>query len=107
MGCLRRRCNCEPLGGINTLAPLGTLSGLPAGTPPVCVPSPAPDPSSVGSSITCSATFTAPAIGLSSISTTAGTHTAGPQAANNTATRPIAVVPQADMQAAFSGWRPR
>jgi large repetitive protein len=95
---------CTNNGPSAAAAPVCALSGLPAGTAQVCVPSPAPDPLAVGGSITCTATFTAPASGPLSISTTAGANTADPQVANNTETKPITVVPQADMQAAFSGF---
>lgn len=95
---------CTNNGPSTAAAPVCALSGLPAGTVQTCSPSPAPDPLAVAAVITCSATFTAPASGPLAISTTAGSNTSDPLTANNTDTRPITIVAQADMQAAFSGF---
>jgi large repetitive protein len=95
---------CTNNGPSPAAAPTCTLSGLPTGATQTCTPSPAPDPLAVGSSITCTSTFAAPASGTLNIITTAGSSTADPVPANNTDPKPVAITPQADMVGAISGF---
>jgi uncharacterized repeat protein (TIGR01451 family) len=95
---------CTNAGPSAAASPTCALSGLPGGATQTCTPSPAPNPLAVGQSITCSSTFTAPANGTLNITTTAGSATPDPVAANNVDTRPLAVSPVSDMQAAAAGF---
>lgn len=95
---------CTNNGPSSAAAPSCSLSGLPPGATQSCLPNPVPNPLAIGSSVTCTSTFNAPASGPLNITTTAGSSTADPNAGNNVNTRPIAVVPQADMAANVSGF---
>jgi large repetitive protein len=97
---------CTNNGPSLAAAPTCALSGLPPGATQSCTPSPAPNPLAVGDSITCTATFAAPASGTLNITTTAGTTTGDPNGANNTDTKPLAPAPRADMVATLSGIPP-
>jgi large repetitive protein len=95
---------CTNNGPSPAAAPTCVLSGLPAGATQTCTPNPVPNPLPVGSSITCTSTFTAPATGSLNIVTTAGSSTADPVPANNVDPEPVSVTPQADMAAAVNGF---
>ncbi|MGL4574105.1 MAG: CshA/CshB family fibrillar adhesin-related protein [Burkholderiaceae bacterium] len=95
---------CSNLGPSPAAAPTCVPSGLPPGATVTCTPNPAPNPLPVGGQISCAVSFTAPASGAVNVTGTAGSTTADPFPANNTVTQVVAVTPQADMQAAISGF---
>ena len=80
------------------------VTGLPGGAIVTCVP-PTPVASlAVGASIVCGVSYTAPASGTVTALVTAGSATADPNGANNTASATTNIVPQADMQASVSSF---
>ncbi|MFO1351260.1 MAG: tandem-95 repeat protein [Gammaproteobacteria bacterium] len=95
---------CANVGPSPAAAPSCALSGLPSGTSQTCAPNPAPNPLAVGQSITCTASFIAPASGTLTITTTAATTTADPVPANNTDAQTVAIDPKADMAAVVTGF---
>ncbi|KPF69967.1 hypothetical protein IP84_03580 [beta proteobacterium AAP99] len=95
---------CTNAGPSPATAPSCVIGGLPPGTAQSCTPNPAPNPLPLNGVITCTASFTAPASGSLSLTTTAGSATTDPVAPNNVATTPVAITPQADMRAALSGF---
>lgn len=76
---------CVNNGPSAAASPSCSFSGLPPGAVTVCTPNPLPASLAAGAIIDCSATFTAPASGTLSITTTAGSTTVDPNASNNAA----------------------
>ena len=93
---------CTNAGPSAAETPTCALSGLPAGTTQSC--GPAIGSLASGGVITCtSSPFTVPASGTLTVVTTAGATTQDPNVSNNSNSKALAVVSQADMQAAISG----
>lgn len=90
---------CTNAGPTAADAPTCSMSGLPSGVVASCTPSPVSS-LAVGATITCNATFVAPASGPLTIVTTAGSASPDPVANNHIDSDAIAIVPQqADMRA--------
>lgn len=95
---------CTNNGPSTATAPTCTILGLPAGTPQTCVPTPIPDPLAINATVTCSATFNAPASGPLNLTVVAGSTTFDSAPSNNSASQVVNVTPQADLDAVFSGF---
>lgn len=95
---------CTNAGPSAADTPTCALSGLPAGATQSCLPSPTPTSLPAGQWMTCSSTFTVPNSGTLNITTAAGAATTDLVAANNTMTKPLNIIPQADMQVVVSGF---
>ncbi len=95
---------CTNNGPAAATTPTCALSGMPSGTTQSCTATPAS--LAISGSLTCNATFTAPASGTLDITTTAASTTPDPIATNNAQTKTITVtaVDQADMRATISGF---
>jgi hypothetical protein len=81
------------------------ISGLPPGATVTCTPPvPTATPLAAGSSITCTATYTAPAAGSVTPTITAGSSTSDPNGANNESPVTTAVSAAAATPVPMNGW---
>jgi hypothetical protein len=94
---------CTNYGPSAAVSPTCSLSGLPAGAPAATC-SAAPASLAVGSSITCSSTFTVPGNGNVDANTTAASGTYDPSTPNNASSASVAVAPRSDMVAQVTGF---